>query len=94
MLLLDAHYGVEFYGAPTTVAFYPTYQLLSGERYRYNIWDGAPILAQLRFRRYANPSNTEEAEVTRTAFGSASNFDRTFLALSVGLLATLRAVPG
>ena len=81
---------VEFYGAPTTVAFYPTYQLLSGERYRYNIWDGAPILAQLRFRLYANPSNTEEAEVTRTAFGSASNFDRTFLALSVGLLATLR----
>ncbi len=81
---------VEFYGAPTTVALYPTYQLLSGERYRYNIWDGAPILAQLRFRLYANPSNTEEAEVTRTAFGSASNFDRTFLALSVGLLATLR----
>ena len=47
-------------------------------------------MAQLRFRLYANPSNTEEAEVTRTAFGSASNFDRTFLALSVGLLATLR----
>ena len=81
---------VEFHGAPMTVALYPTFQLLSGERYRYNIWDGAPIVAQLRFHLYTNPSNTEEAEVTRTSFGSVGDFDRTFLAISVGLLATLR----
>ncbi|NNN15568.1 MAG: hypothetical protein HKL82_06880 [Acidimicrobiaceae bacterium] len=81
---------VEFHGAPMTVAYYPTFQLLSGERYKYNIWDGAPILAQLRFHLYSSPSNTDEAVATRTAFGSASDFDRTFLALSVGLIATLR----
>ncbi len=83
---------MEFHGSPMTVALYPAFQLLSGERFSHNIWDGAPIISQLRYQLYSNSLNTKEAAASRDEFGSISDFDRTFLSLSVGLIATLRDV--
>ncbi|MFW6721554.1 hypothetical protein ACHZ98_15590 [Streptomyces sp. MAR4 CNY-716] len=84
---------VEFHGSAQAAAFYPVYELLTGTKFQGNYWDGASILAELRealFGAGASRVATPHADRSRAAFGTAEEFDRVWVLVSVGALATLR----
>ncbi|WP_212909468.1 hypothetical protein [Streptomyces sp. TS71-3] len=85
---------VEFHGSAQANAFYPVFELLTGTKFGGNYWDGASILTELREALFGTAMRVEtaQAELSRAAFGSLDEFDRTWTLVSVGALATLRDV--
>jgi hypothetical protein len=84
---------VEYHGSSQAAALYPAYEVLTGTKYQGNYWDGASILTDLRHALYGPAPtriNTPAAGRSRTAFGTVAEFDRLWILLSVGALATLR----
>lgn len=84
---------VEFHGSAQAAAFYPVYELLTGTKFQGNYWDGASILTELREALFGEGEvrvTTPQADRARAAFGTPGEFDRIWVLVSIGALATLR----
>lgn len=82
---------VELHGSNQAAALYPTYELLTGEKYLRNYWDGASVVSDLRRRLWSTDSNDNAIlKETRELFGDQDGFDLFWTSLGVGALATLR----
>jgi hypothetical protein len=83
----------EFHGSHQAAGLYPAYEILTGEKFLGNYWDGDSVLGGLRNVLFsASPAQTAAAEASRAAFGAASEFDLAWTLMSVGAIATLRDV--
>jgi hypothetical protein len=84
----------EFHGAHQAAGMYPVYEILTGAKFLGSYWDGDCVLAALRDALFAGeaPADSAAAEVSRAAFGSVAGFDRVWMLVSAGAVATLRDV--
>jgi hypothetical protein len=81
----------EFHGVDQAAGLYPVYQILTGEKFLGNYWDGDSVLTGLRAALFTpGLADSSAAQAARASFGTVEEFDRIWTLISVGAIATLR----